>query len=163
MASLSNSVASKIRAVTVHRHWALVRPHLKYCVQFWTPHSKDMEMLEHVQRRTTELGKGLEHKSHEELRELGVFKRKGGSGETSSLSADTCKEVVARLESVSSPRQPVTGQMDIASICTKGSSARTSGKLSSQKELLSIGMDCPGRWWSQHPWKNIQETTGHGI
>lgn len=68
---------------------------------------KIIEVLEQVQRRATELMKGLEHKSCEEwLRELGMFNlEKGGPGETSSLyNSLKCSQVGVRLCSL----QPLT-------------------------------------------------------
>ncbi|KAK4818375.1 hypothetical protein QYF61_011667 [Mycteria americana] len=60
LACIRNSVASRSRAVIVPLYSALYK--------------RDMEGLERVQRRATELGKGLEHKADgERLRDLGLF------------------------------------------------------------------------------------------
>jgi len=72
---IKTSLASRLRQVILPLYSALLRPHLESCVQLWSSrHSKNVELLEQVQRRATKVTRELEHLSYKErLRAFELF------------------------------------------------------------------------------------------
>lgn len=92
-------VASKLREGGDPFH--LVRPHLEYCIQFWTPQDeREMAILGRVQQRTMKIIKGLVNLSYEEsLRELELASLEEGTiGESSSMCTNTWREDVKKTQ-----------------------------------------------------------------
>ena len=75
LSCIKRSVASRLREVILPLYSALVRPH---CNQMWSPkYMRDMDLLEHVQRKATKMVQGMDHFSYEDRpRELGWFNLK---------------------------------------------------------------------------------------
>lgn len=72
---ISKGITSTEKEVTVPLCSALLRPHMEYCLQFWSPLcKKDADRLESVQRSATIMIRGLENLAYEgRLRELRLF------------------------------------------------------------------------------------------
>ena len=69
------SIVSRVREVILPLCSVLVRPHLEYCIQTWSPqYRRNMDLLERIQRRATQMIQRMEYLSYKErLRELGLF------------------------------------------------------------------------------------------
>ncbi|KAK4830594.1 hypothetical protein QYF61_012020 [Mycteria americana] len=80
LSCIRRNVASRSREVILPLYSTLVRPHLQYHIQLWSPqYRKDMDLS---RGGATKMMRGMEHLSYEErLRELGLFSlRREGSG-----------------------------------------------------------------------------------
>ncbi len=64
---IRRSITYKGKSLIVPLYKAIVKPHLEYCIQAWSPYlRKDIDMLEKIQRRATKLIPGLRDLRYEE-------------------------------------------------------------------------------------------------
>ena len=64
---IRRNITYKDKSLIVPLYKAIVRPHLEYCIQAWSPYlRKDIDMLEKIQRRATKLIPGLRDLRYEE-------------------------------------------------------------------------------------------------
>ncbi|GAB0195082.1 hypothetical protein GRJ2_001973500 [Grus japonensis] len=105
-----HSKASCSEVVIILLYSVLVRIHLEYCVQCWTPQfKKDVKVLECDQSRATKLVEGLEGMSYEEcLRTLGfsALEKRRLKGDLTAFYSFLRREVEREVLS-SSPWYPV--------------------------------------------------------
>ena len=66
---IRRNITYKEKSLIVPQYKPIVRPHLEYCIQAWSPYlRKDIDMLEKIQRRATKLIPGLRDLRYEERR-----------------------------------------------------------------------------------------------
>ena len=62
LSCMRRSLARGLGEVILPFYTVLVRPHLEYCIQMWnSQYRRDMDLLGHVQRRTTKMIQGMQH------------------------------------------------------------------------------------------------------
>ena len=77
---IKRGIENKTANILMPLYKTMVRPHLKYCIQFWLLHlKKGVVELKKVQKRETQVITGLGHLPYEEgLQLLGLFSLRGG-------------------------------------------------------------------------------------
>uniref|UniRef100_A0A8C3SIE1 Uncharacterized protein n=1 Tax=Chelydra serpentina TaxID=8475 RepID=A0A8C3SIE1_CHESE len=72
---IRKGIDNKTENILLPLYKSMVRPHLEYCVQMWSPHcKKDLLELEKVQKRATKMMRGVERLPYEErFIRLGLF------------------------------------------------------------------------------------------
>ena len=72
---IKGNMVNRSREMILPLYSALVRDHLEYCIQTWSPqYRRDMNLLDHAQRGATKVIQGMEHLFCEDkMRELGLF------------------------------------------------------------------------------------------
>jgi hypothetical protein len=75
---IKRNIKSRSKDIIVRLYKTLIRPKLEYCVQIWRPHlSKDMDVLEKVQKRATKLITSCKNWGYEDrLRYTGLMSLK---------------------------------------------------------------------------------------
>ena len=80
---INQNIKCKNAAIIMRHYKFLVRPRLEYCIQAWSPyHKKDIEILERVQKRATEMDfvcENLNYKDRLPLR-IAIIRRTKGKG-----------------------------------------------------------------------------------
>ena len=72
---IKRHIVSRSKEVILPLDSLLLRLHLEYCIQLWSPqYSNDVNLLGGIQRRATKMIQGMEHLSYmDKPRELGLF------------------------------------------------------------------------------------------
>ena len=59
---IKRSMANRLKELILPLCSALERPHMEYCIQMWSlQYRRDIDLLEHVQKRATKMIQGMEH------------------------------------------------------------------------------------------------------